>query len=154
MDYSHALQRLRNHANVAGSTLPERESFLFALWQAKRAAHSPDLRGLFDDILSCFEVVNHALNTSHPSGTVSGKAEVLPRSLAADVSTILSVGWHHVSQWSSSQKFSDAFRTELATMLEQIGIAWDAVLAGDIDDIREHVQTEFLARRNQQIQGN
>jgi hypothetical protein len=154
MDYSHALQRLRNHANGAGSTLPERESFLFALWQAKREAHSPDLRSLFDNILSCLEVVNHALNTRHPSGTVSGKAEVLPRSLAADVSTILYVGWHHVSQWSSSQKFSEAFRTELATMLEQIGIAWDAVLAGDIDDIREHVQTEFLARRNQQIQGN
>ena|ERR1700677_2740356 len=153
MDYSHALQRLRNHANVAGSTLPERESFLFALWQAEREAHSTNLRSLFDDILSCFEVVNHALNTHHPSGSISGKAEVLPRSLVANVAAILSIGWHDFSRWSSSQKFSEPFRTEFAAMLVQIGIAWDAVLAGDIDDIRKHVQTDFLAK-NQQIQGN
>jgi hypothetical protein len=143
MDYSHALQRLRNHANVAGIALPEHESFLFALGQAEREEHPPDLRSLFDDILSCFEAVNHALNTPHPSGTISGKAEALPRFLVPDVSAILSVGWHYALQWSSSQKFSEPFRTELATMLEQMGIAWGAVLDGDIDDIREHIQQNF-----------
>ena len=73
MDYSHALQRLSNHANAAGSTLPEGESFLFALWQADRQSLAPELRGVFEDILACFEVVNHALNTQHPSDTIEGR---------------------------------------------------------------------------------
>ena len=137
MDYSHALERLRNHANAAGSTLPEGESFLFALWQAERQSLAPELRGLFEDILSCFEVVNHALNTQHPSDTLEGKAETLPRSLVADVSSVLSTGWSWYWCWASSEKFTATFRTGFATMLVQIGIAWDAVLAGDIDDIRE-----------------
>jgi hypothetical protein len=146
MEYSHALQRLRNHANVAGSTLSESESFLFVLWQAEREAQAPDIRSLFDDILSCFEAVNHTLNTRHPSNTISGKAEALPRMLVADVSAILSVGWSNYWQSSSSEKFSESSRTEFAAMLVQIGLAWEAVLAGDIDNIREHTQTEFSAR--------
>jgi len=146
MDYSHALQRLSHHANAAGSTLPEGESFLFALWQADRQSHAPDLRSLFEDILSCFEVVNHALNTQHPSDTIEGKSEALPRSLVADISSVLSGGWNYCWRWASSAQFTPTFRMEFAAMLVQIGIAWDAVLAGDIDDIRENTQTEFSAR--------
>jgi hypothetical protein len=151
MNFAHAVQRLRNHANAPGSGLPERESFLFVLWQAEREARAPELRSLFDDILSCFEAINHALNMPDPSGTISGKAEALPRSLVADVSVILSNGWSNYWRWQSDQKFSNSFRTEFAIILVQVGIAWDAVLAGDIDEIREEVQTEFLARNNQQI---
>jgi hypothetical protein len=146
MDYSQALERLRNHANAPGSSLPNNESFLFALCQASQQSRIPVLRDSFDDILACFEAVNLALNTQHPSGTVAGKAEALPRSLVADVSWILSDGWSYFWRWSSSQQFSQSFRTELAVMLVQIGIAWDAVLAGDIDNIREDVQIEFSAR--------
>jgi hypothetical protein len=136
MDYLHTLQRLRNHANVAGSTLPQSESFLFALWKAKQQSHPPALQSLFDDILSCLEAVNHALNTNHPSENVSGKEKALPRSLVADVSAILSVGWHDYWQWSSTQKFAVSYCTDLALILVQIGAAWDAVLVGDFDDIR------------------
>jgi hypothetical protein len=139
MDYSHALERLRSHANMSGTSLPESESFLFALWQAERQSRIPEL-------LICLETVNHSLNTEHPSDTISGKAEALPRSLVADISAILSAGWSYYWRWSSSQQFTEAFRTEFAAMLVQLGIAWDAVLAGDIDDIRDHVQTEFIAR--------
>ncbi len=146
MDYSHAVERLRNHANAPGSSLPESESFLFALRQGGRQACTPELRDFFDDILACLEAVNHALNTQQPSGAVAGKAEALPRSLVAHVSAILSYGWLDFWRWSSSEQFSVAFRTELAAMLVQIGFAWDAVLAGDIDDIREHAQAEFSAR--------
>jgi hypothetical protein len=146
MDYSHALERLRSHANMSGTSLPESESFLFALWQAERQSRIPELSSLFGDILICLETVNHSLNTEHPSDTISGKAEALPRSLVADISAILSAGWSYYWRWSSSQQFTEAFRTEFAAMLVQLGIAWDAVLAGDIDDIRDHVQTEFIAR--------
>jgi hypothetical protein len=146
MDYSHALERLRNHANAAGSILPEDESFLLALWQAERQSHIPELRSLFDDILSCFVVVNQTLNTQHPSETIAGKAEALPRSLVADVSSILSEGWSYYWRWTSNEQFTAKFRTEFAAILVQIGIAWDAILAGDIDDIRQEVETEFMAK--------
>src|ERR1043165_4655524 len=106
MDYSHALQRLRNHANAAGSALPEGESFLFVLWQAEQQAHVPELRSLFDDLLSCFEAVNHALNTQHPSSTIGGKSEALPRSLVYDVSSVLSEGWSYYWRWASSGRFT------------------------------------------------
>jgi hypothetical protein len=141
MDYSHALQRLRNHAIVAGSTFSETESFVFALWQAERESRTPDIRILCDDILSCLEVVNRELNTQHPSENISGKAKDLPRFLVADLSAILSVGWRNAS---SNLKLSKTFRDELASVLMKIGIAWDAVLAGDIDCIREEVDLNFF----------
>jgi hypothetical protein len=141
MDYSQALQKLRQHASAS-----EGESFTLALYHAERQAPIPELRGLFDDILSCFEVINHAINTQHPSEAITGKADSLPRSLVANVSEILSVSWSHYLHWTSSDKFTATFRTELVLMVVQIGIAWDAILAGDIDDIREQVQAEFSAR--------
>jgi len=140
MDDSQARQRLRSHASA-----PEGESFTLALYQAERQAADPELRNSFDDILACFEVINHALNTQRPSESIEGKAEALPRSLVADVSEILSLGWSYHWRWTSSERFTETFRTELASMLVQISIAWDAVLAGDIDDIRDHAQTEFSA---------
>ena len=127
MDYPQALERLLNHANLPGSNLPESESFGFTLWQAGQQSHMPELRGLFDDVVECLEAVNHALNTQHPSGTVAGKAEALPRSLVCCVSSILSQGWSDFWRWSSRQQFPERFRAELAVMLVQIGIAWDAL---------------------------
>jgi|HubBroStandDraft_6_1064221.scaffolds.fasta_scaffold970543_2 hypothetical protein len=145
MDYTQALQRLRNHANISGSDLPESESLLFVLWQAGRQAHIPETDSLFDDIFACLETVNHALNTKHPSETITGKAEALPRSLVADISVILSAGWSYYWRWSRTKQFSEAFCGEFAGMLVRLSIAWNAVLDGDIDDIRSHAQEEFLA---------
>src|SRR5437764_1077812 len=141
MDRLHAFQRLSHHANVA-----EVDSFTFAMWQAERHSHPPELGKLCDEILSCFETVNHGLHQDHPSDTIEGKADTLQRSLVADVSSILSQGWNHYWHWTSSRKFPATFCSDFAAMLVRIGIAWDAVLAGDIEDIREHVQAEFSAR--------
>jgi hypothetical protein len=140
MDYSEALQRLKNHASA-----PEGASFTLALYQAHRHATVPQLSSSFEDILSCFEAVNQALNGRHPSKTVRGKMETLPRSLVANVSSILSEGCSYHLRWVSSEKFTDTVRAELASMLVQIALAWDAILAGDIDNLQEHVQAEFSA---------
>jgi hypothetical protein len=141
MDYPQALQKLSQHAGA-----PEGDSFTLALCQAERQQVIPELRRSFDDILSCLEVINHTLNTEHPSEAIAGKADDLPRALVANVSEILSIGWSCHLRWTTSGKFTATFRTELSSMLVQIGTAWDAVLAGDIDDIRQHAQAEFLAR--------
>jgi hypothetical protein len=59
---------------------------------------------------------------------------------------ILSTGWRYYWEWTSNRKFTESFCAELATTLVQLGYAWNVVLDGDIDDIREHIQTEFKAR--------
>jgi hypothetical protein len=141
MDYSDALKRLRNHANTPNPDLPESESFLFEVWQAEREFRDPRLQNLFHDILDCFEAINHEINTKHPSNNVSGKAEALPRTLVADVSAILSVSWRRLLKWSATRKFTESFREEFANMLLKISMGWSAVLAGDIDDIREYIHT-------------
>ena len=143
MDQTHAIQRLSHHASAA-----EGARFTFALWQAERQSHQPELGNLFDEILSCVETVNQALNTHNPSDAISGEAKVLQRSLVADISSVLSDGWSCYWRFASSGRFSPTFRAEIAAIHVQIGIAWDAVLAGDIDDIREHVRTEYLARED------
>lgn len=148
MDYLQALQKLRNHANMPGTNLPESESFLFALWQAGRQLRIPELEPLFDDIIACLEIVNRAVNTEHPSDNIAGKLEALPRSLVGDISFILSDGWHYYRRWSASKQFTESFRTQFGVMLVQLGIAWIAVLDGDIDDIRDHVRIEFQARHD------
>jgi hypothetical protein len=125
--------------------LTDSESFLYALWQARQQSRIPELQDLFHDIVSCLEAVNYGVNTQQPSDTMAGKAQALPRSLIADASYILSSGWRDYWRWSSNLQLSESFRTELAAMLVQIGIAWDAVLAGDIDDIRAHIRTELVA---------
>ena len=146
MEYSQALQRLRNHANTPGSNLPEGESFLFALWEADRGTRMPEIRPLFENILACLEAINLELNGKQPSTVIEGKAVAVTRSLAADMSAILSEGWSYFILWESKQRFSEIFRSELAAILLQLGIAWDAILAGDIDDIQQQVESEFMAK--------
>lgn len=144
MNFEHALARLRNHANM-DARLPEAESFLFALWQSERQGQSPKLQPLFDDIIECLEVVNVAFNTKTPSETIAGKVESLPRPLVADVSVILSEGWAYHCRWTCNHRFDPDVLRDCATALAQIGIAWNAVLAGDIDNVREQIKTEFSA---------
>lgn len=140
MNYDHAIQRLGHHAYVVAD-----DSFTYALWQADRQASDGDLRPLFEDLLLCFESVNHLFNTEHPSGTVEGKLDELDRSIVTSESKVLSDGWHYYWLWTSTGKLPVGVCHELASLLIQIGIAWDAVLAGDIDDIREHVQMAYWA---------
>ena len=138
-----AARRLRHHASAA-----ESDSFTYALLQAERARTAPELGPLLADILKCLQAINSELNTARPSEAIEGKANVVARSLAADMSAILSEGWDSYFRWTSGSQFNEKHRNELATTLFQIGAAWNAVLAGDIDDIREHVETENLARRH------
>jgi hypothetical protein len=141
MNHDYIVQRLSHHAYAVAD-----DSLTYALWQADRQARYSDVLPLFEDLLLCFESVNNLLNTQSPSGTVDGKPDELDRSLVTSVSKVLSDGWHYYWLWTSTGKFPLAVCHELASILIQIGIAWDAVLAGDIDDIRAHVKIEYWAR--------
>ena len=59
------------------------------------------------------------------------------------MSGILSAGWRHYYQWQRRRLFDSAFTDQFGSMLVRIGIAWDQVLAGDIDDITVDAEREF-----------
>lgn len=146
MDYAKALKKLGNHANMPGLNLPENESFLFTVREAERQSQVPDLQNLFEDMMDCLVAVNHVLNTENPSETIEGKFDALQRPLVSYVSSILLSAWGDYYRWSRNHTYPDSFREQFAAMLLQLGMAWDAVLAGDIDDIREHVELEYAIR--------
>jgi len=116
------------------------------LWQSDRNGQIPELRKNFEDLLRCFNELNRVFNTADPSGSIEGKKEDFPRGLVADVSAIILEGWEYHCAWTQRGIFSDSFRLELAQMLLQIGISWQAVLAGDIDNLEDHVEAEYRAK--------
>jgi hypothetical protein len=84
-----------------------------------------------EDVLRTLERLNYELNGPVPSQGLD-HTEQLPRRLAYALAEIM--------RWvgdSSGNK----------TAASKVEIAWNAVLAGDIDDLREHVQLELAARR-------
>ena len=59
------------------------------------------------------------------------------------MSGILSGGWSDHFKWSQKGTFPKDFLDEFASILVRIGIAWDLVLAGDMDNIPEDTELEF-----------
>ena len=89
-----------------------------------------ELDAAVSDFVDALEALNHELNGSEPSAAVSGKAD------AVAVETAYAVA-------------------EVARMLREAGAAqeawavdtaWLAVLAGDTDDVRQHVAEEKATR--------
>jgi hypothetical protein len=79
------------------------------------------------EFLLVLERANHELNGPHPSERVGdGSVDHVPRSVAYAVSEV-------------TGRLRDAEEHDLA---RRIDTAWNAVLAGDIDDIAEHVELE------------
>jgi hypothetical protein len=76
--------------------------------------------------LSVLGRVNHELNGAHPSEGVSAKPEDVPRDVAYSVSEVAAM-------------LRRADEHELAG---RVDTAWNAVLAGDIDDLTEHIELE------------
>lgn len=147
MDYAHAFERLRNHANIPdfGADLPESTSFLHLLSRAGRSKEPLDFTAAYDDMVQYFVTLNRALNTATPSEHIEGKAPYVDRNLAYCIALIMSEGFALYSRWVLDGLFSAAYLSDLQKALLCIGFAWNAVLAGDIDDIHEHIQNEFFA---------
>jgi hypothetical protein len=147
VDYAQAFARLRNHANIPDSAadLPESASFLYLLSQADCTKESLDFAAAYDDMVECLVTLNRALNTEQPSEHIEGKAPSVDRTLVYCMALIMSDGFSLYSRWASDGLFSVAYLSDLQKALLCIGFAWNAVLAGDIDDIREDIQNELLA---------
>lgn len=150
MTYEQAYARLLNHANFVASSvtnLADEESFLFALSKAEKDRSAAVLTHLYEDILSCLEVVNHHVNGETPSRTAVGDKYHFDRPLVTAMWYIVHSGWEHHRRWERHRLFDQLARDNLALTLWRISSAWGAVLDGDIDSIAEHVRSEEIASR-------
>jgi hypothetical protein len=96
-------------------------------------AEPVDARGLAEavsDFLALLDVLNYELNGTNPSDTTSGKAETISTDVAYAVAEV-------------ARMLRDAGADREAWAVET---GWLAVLAGDIDDVRQHVAEEEAAR--------
>jgi hypothetical protein len=76
------------------------------------------------DFVDALEALNRELNGDVPSETIEGKADSVPRSVAYSVAEAASM-------------LRDAGQDDWS-----VNTAWEAVLAGDIDDLHEHLELE------------
>jgi hypothetical protein len=149
VNYNHASARLRNHANIPDpeADFPESASFLHLLSQADRTKEPRDFAAAYDDIVECFVVLNRSLNTARPSEHIKDKASSLDRTLVYCVALIVNGGFEFYSRWAADGLFPAGYLSDLQEALLCIGFAWNAVLAGDIDDIREDIQNQLFAHK-------
>jgi len=135
MNFDEACQRLKNHANLPNSG-PDNESYGLALWHASRGEPSLELMPLFNDVMECLECVNLGLNEEQPSQSSSSpKYSSVDRGLSYSISLIFLLQMNYL------QASLEPVQREVAfSMTKDLILAWNFVLAGDIDDISQEVE--------------
>ena len=96
----------------------------------------------FGDYLSALALLNLELNGPTPSESINGKATSVPRELAyaaAEVARIL-------RDRAARPDTPDRDKRTLLDSAWYVETAWLAVLAGDIDDLVQHLHDERAAR--------
>lgn len=81
------------------------------------------------DFLTLLDVLNHELNGAEPSAAISGKAETVSTGVAYAVAEVVRM-----------LRDADADREAW-----QVETGWLAVLAGDVDDVLQHIADEGAA---------
>lgn len=118
-----AAQRLLWHAGLADGPEDARSSLDKCL--ASRDFSGPRLAGAMDDLIDTLQRLNIELNGDPPSESGPGAVSV-SRKVAYAVTEI-----------------TRALREEAqADAAWKVDVAWNAILAGDIDDINSHINGE------------
>ena len=143
MDYEQAMRRLSHHANLTEAEGEGWPSFVGILFEAKLAGVVPDLREPADDLISCLDVVNRHVNGKTPSESFGAEKERrIDRRLTYAVAAVITSGLEHFL-WLVDDSATDASSAlALGKNLWRVSCAWEAVLAGDIDSLPEHVELE------------
>ncbi len=150
--YSQALLRLRNHSNLPNTGLPESESWCFTLYAIDRDKRSMLLNTLYKALIMDFQIINLSLNGPTPSGPViDERANHVDRGLSYAVSGLLNGGWQYHVLWTRQQSLPVEFLNELSRYLLLLGSAWDSVLAGDIDNVREEAERDYAGRFDEDL---
>ena len=120
--------RLSRHAGLAKPRSGDPPS----IFEVTGSPRSADLDEPIADAIAALGEVNVLLNGAVPSRTVGTAANSVPRSLAYAVSEIVRM------------LRQDAQASIAAGAIE---IAWNAILAGDVDDLSEQIRLEQQAKR-------
>jgi hypothetical protein len=144
MDWQTALRRLQNHANLPGYGA-EHESFVFALFMANRESRPPNLGALSEDVLRCLGIINAALNTT------KSISEDSFRSAAYALAVLLSSSLEYTRRWREQGRFDESTVGDLDRRAWRIALAWEQVLAGDIQDLKKDLAFEEAARFPKQV---
>lgn len=136
MDYDQALKKLVNHANLPNE-LSEEESLGYALWQIQRTGQPSNITELSEDVIECLEVANVCINGSVPSETFR-QAEI-DSQLAYSVACIITSAITALAICSERGQYDPSFIEELRIVGWKIAVAWECVLAGDIDSLRKEI---------------
>jgi hypothetical protein len=122
-----AAERIRRHA---GPDQPSDETALTVSAASDRGSPA-EVEAATADLVDALDSFNRELNGEFPSKMSSGESDVVPRDVT-----------YAVAEAARMLRDSGADRSAWA-----VEIAWLAVLAGDVDDVREHVALEEAARR-------
>jgi len=143
VDYERALQKVSHHANLTEAEEEGWSSFVGDLLDARATGAVPNLRESTDDLISCLDVVNRHVNGETPSASVGvGKERRIDRRVAYAVGGIITSGVEH-HLWLMDNVATDrSSALSMAKALWRVSCAWEAVLAGDIDSLSEHLELE------------
>ena len=143
MNYEQALRRLSHHANLTEAEGEEGSSFVEILFEAKTAGVVPKLREPTEDLIACLDVVNRHVNGETPSASVgAGKERRIDRRLAYAIAAVITSGVEHFLWLVDDSATDDSSALAMGKDLWRVSCAWEAVLAGDIDSLPEHVELE------------
>jgi hypothetical protein len=129
------IARLRWHAGFDGQPSPRGSSIFSSTTSQIRSA--ADFESALSDCLETLSVLNRAQNGDVPSSTIGAVEDHLPRGLVYAMTEIVRMIRDRERRTSDK---SEAIT--LARAAWQIDTAWSAVLAGDIDDLLDHVKGE------------
>ena len=117
-------QLLRWHAGLDGDALD-------ASSVSGSLAAGGDVERAMSDFIEAMQRLNQEINAEQPSAAVDGKEDYVSRGVAYAVAEV-------------TRMLRDAARVSEACAVEA---AWNAVLAGDVDDVAEHLKAESWARQ-------
>lgn len=120
-------ERIRRHAGL--NQLDDEAALTVSA--ATDSGSPAEVEAATADLVDALDSFNRELNGESPSKTSSGQSDVVARGVAyavAEAARMLRESGAEHSAW-------------------VVDTAWLAVLAGDIDDVREHVALEEAARR-------
>jgi hypothetical protein len=132
-------RRLQWHAGFAEIEDASAKSISACTWPANNLGS--ELEHAVRDFLMVLEDLNHELNGEVPSETAS-RSETIPTRIAYAVAEVIRQLRDYGDKQGNSIRVGTGSRE--AWLVET---AWLAVLAGDIDDVLEHVEGEEAARR-------
>jgi len=139
MDYQQAINRLINHANVSEKTdISEDESLVYHLWASTRLKKKPIIAPLRKDLIRCLQAINVQINGEKPSETLASIRSI-DEELVVIVSEIIHSCLDFCVIWTKRDLFDEQTRWELQITTWMISFAWNAILAGDIDDIEQEI---------------